>query len=412
MRVAENFCPGILHAGPAKDGMLIRIRVPGGLIDAPQLSTVAALSAAFADGQVEITSRGNLQLRAIKERSLPEIVDALRSVELLPSRQHDRVRNIFTSPLTGLDSEEFIDTQSLVRELDKRLIADDAFVDLHPKFSFGIYGGSRLFSHEQDDLALQAIHGSALNGPALFQLFLGGTDTCYAVSLDHAVDCLLKAARRCILLAKHNGLPVRGKRLVATSGVMESMLESVSPFLTPSINPGLRNVVTLSPIGVHEAAQTYQRNIIPAIPLGRLTSKQAQRISEVAIESEGDLRLAPCRDRVVGAVPLSRIAIVAAQLDSVGLYLDGRNGFHGIAACAGVTGCDASLADVRTDAAMLAQRLAGRALLPGWTVNLSGCEKQCAMRHGATAALIGTSSGYLLRINGQPAHEPSSPETP
>src|SRR5260370_4587716 len=186
MRVGENFCPGILYAVCAKDGMLIRIRVPGGLIDARQLSTVAALSAAFADGQVEITSRGNLQLRAIKERSLPETVDALRSVELLPSRQHDRVRNIFTSPLTSLDSDEFIDTQSLVRELDKRLIPDDAFVDLHPKFSFRIYVGSRLFSHEQDDLALQAIHGSALNGPALFQLFLGGTDTCYAVSLDHA----------------------------------------------------------------------------------------------------------------------------------------------------------------------------------------------------------------------------------
>ena len=411
MRVGENFCPGILHAIPAKDGMLIRIRVPGGLIDARQLSTVAALSAAFADEQVEITSRGNLQLRAIKERSLPEIVDALISVELLPSRQHDRVRNIFTSPLAGLDPEEFIDTRSLVRELDKRLIADDVFVDLHPKFSFGIYGGSRLFSHEQDDLALQAIHGSALIEPPLFQLFLGGTDTCHAVSLDHAVDCLLEAARLCILSAKHNGLPVRGKRLVATPGVMESMLESVLAFLTPSFDPGIRNVVTLPPIGVHVSAQTCQRNIIPAIPLGRLTSKQAQRISESAVESEGDLRLAPWRGVVLGAVPLSCIATVAAQLDSVGLYLDGRAGFHGIAACAGVTGCDASLADVRSDAAMLAQRLAGRTLLPGWTVNLSGCEKQCAMRHGATAQLIGTSSGYLLRINGQPAHEPSSPET-
>jgi len=411
MRVGEKFCPGILQAVPAKDGMLIRIRVPGGLIDARQLSTVAALSAAFADGQVEITSRGNLQLRAIKERSLPEIADALRSVELLPSRQHDRVRNIFTSPLAGLDSEEFIDTQSLVRELDKRLIADDAFVDLHPKFSFGIYGGSRLFSHEQDDLALQAIHGSALNGPALFQLFVGGTDTCHAVSLDHAVDCLLEAARLCILLAKHNGLPVRGKRLVARSGVMESMLESVSAFLTPSLDPGIRNVVTLPPIGVHVAAQTCKRNIIPAIPLGRLTSKQAQRISESAVESKGDLRLAPWRGVVLGAVPLTHIASVAAQLDSVGLYLDGRSGFHGIAACAGVTGCDASLADVRSDAAVLAQRLAGRTLLSAWTVNFSGCEKQCAMRHGATAELIGTSSGYLLRITGQPAHEPSSPET-
>ncbi len=411
MRVGENFCPGILHAVPAKDGMLIRIRVPGGLIDARQLKTVAALSAIFADGQVEITSRGNLQLRAIEECSLPEIVDGLTSVELLPSRRHDRVRNISTSPLAGLESEEFIDTRSLVRELDKRLIADDAFVDLHPKFSFGIYGGSRLFSHEQDDLALQAIRGSAFHGPPRFQLFLGGTDMCHAVSFDHAVDCLLEAARLCILLAKHDGLPVRGKRLVAVSGVVESVLEGVSAFLAPSLDPGTRNVVTLPAIGVHVSAQTCQRNIIPVIPLGRLSSKQAQRISESAVECEGDLRLAPWRGFVLGAVPVSRLARVVAQLDSVGLYLDGRTGFHGIAACAGVVGCDASLADVRSDAAMLAQRLAGRIHLPGWTVNLSGCEKQCAMRHGATAELVGTSSGYLLRINGQPAYEPLPTET-
>jgi hypothetical protein len=31
------------------------------------------------------------------------------------------------------------------------------------------------------------------------------------------------------------------------------------------------------------------------------------------------------------------------------------------------------------------------------------------MRNGATAELIGTPSGYLLRINGQPITEPCSP---
>jgi precorrin-3B synthase len=411
MKVGENFCPGILHAVPAKDGMLIRIRVPGGLIESRQLSAVAALSAAFADGQVEITSRSNLQLRAIKECSLSEIVDALMSVELLPSRQHDRVRNIFTSALAGLDSEELIDTRSLVRELDKRLIADDAFVDLHPKFSFGIYGNSLLFCREQDDLALRAVSGSESTWPALFQLFLGGTDTGYAVSLDHAVDCLLQAARSCILLARQHGLPVRAKSLLAASGIMESILQTLSPLLTPSLNQGFPSSVRLSPPGVYEAAQQGQRNIIPAIPLGRLTSQQAQRLSESAAESEGDLRLAPWRGVVLGAIPLDRTAAVAAQLDSVGLYLDGRSGFQGIAACAGLSGCEASLADVRTDAATLARHLAERAVLPGWTVNFSGCEKQCAMRQGATAELIGTPAGYLLRIDGRSIPAPCSPQS-
>jgi precorrin-3B synthase len=411
MKTGDNFCPGILHAVPAKDGMLIRIRVPGGLINARQLSTVAALSSAFADGQVEITSRSNLQLRAIQERHLPEIVAAFESIELLPSRKHDRVRNICTSPLAGLDPEESIDTRSLVRELDTRLIADDDLLDLHPKFSFGIYGTSRLFSPEQDDIALRAVFGSGSSRPALFQLFLGGTDTGCAVSLDHAVDCLLDAARSCILLAKQHGLPIRGKKLFAASGMMESILKTLSRFLLPSVKLPLPSAATFSPLGVHEAAQRGQRNLIPVIPLGRLTSQQAQCISESAAESQGDLRLAPWRGVVLGAIPLERTSAVAVQLSSVGLYLDGQSGFHGIAACAGVGGCEASLADVRTDAATLAQHLAGQTVLPGWTVNFSGCEKKCAMRNAVTAELIGMPSGYLLRIDGQPISESCSPQT-
>lgn len=410
MKVGDNFCPGILHAVPAKDGMLIRIRIPGGIIEPRHLSAVASLSSAFGGGHVEITSRSNLQLRAIQEFHLPEIAAALESVELLPSRQHDRVRNICTSPLAGLGPEE-LDTRSLVRELDTRLIADYDFLDLHPKFSFGIYGSSQLFSREQDDVALRAVPGSRSSRQVLFQLFLSGTDTGYAVSLDDAVDCLLKAARSCILLAKQYGVPVRGKGLLSTSRMMESILQPLSSLLTPSLNPGLRSTVMFSPLGVYAAIQHGQTNIIPTIPLGRLTSQQAQRLSELAVESEADLRLAPWRGVVLGAVPPGRTAAVVAQLSSVGLYIDGRSGFQGIAACAGLGGCEASLADARTDAAMLARHLARQTVLPGWTVNFSGCEKQCAMRKGATIELIGIQSGYLLRINGQPIPEPCSPPT-
>ena len=410
MRVGENLCPGIFHAVPAKDGMLIRIRIPAGLISAPQLSAVATLSAAFADGQVEITSRGNLQLRAIEERSLPEVVAKLTSMELLPSQQHDRVRNISSSPLAGLDPDEFVDTRPLVRKLDKHLIADEAFIHLHPKFSFGIYGGGSLFSHEQDDLALHAIRDAGPNQSARFQLFIGGADTGSAVGRDEAVDSLLLAATLCIQTAEQYGLPVRCKRLAATPGVMDHILQTLSPFLAPSAHFCLPRKVALAPIGIHPSAQSCERNFIPGVPLGRLTSDQAEDLSQLATASRGDLRLAPWRGIVLGGVPLTNVTSVVTRLNSIGLYLDGRDGFHGIAACAGNAGCDASLADVRGDAAMLAQRLTGHALLTGWTVNLAGCEKQCAMRHGATIELIGTSSGYLVRMDGMPAYESCSSE--
>jgi sulfite reductase beta subunit-like hemoprotein len=85
----------------------------------------------------------------------------------------------------------------------------------------------------------------------------------------------------------------------------------------------------------------------------------------------------------------------------MGLSCDARDGFRGIAACAGSDGCEASLADVRGDAASLAQRLSGHAVPSGWTVNLSGCEKQCGRRHGATAELVAGPMGYNLNIAGR-----------
>ncbi len=77
MRVGASFCPGIVHAVPARDGLLLRVRVPGGLLLAGQLGAVAALSSTFGDGQIEITSRANLQLRGIGTQDLPQVVAAL-----------------------------------------------------------------------------------------------------------------------------------------------------------------------------------------------------------------------------------------------------------------------------------------------------------------------------------------------
>jgi precorrin-3B synthase len=116
VRAGENFCPGVLHAVPAKGGSLIRIRVQGGLIEAAQLLAVADLSSRFADGTVEITSRANLQIRALQSQDLAPVAREITAAGLLPSATHDRVRNIITSPLAGLEAEEIIDIRAMILE--------------------------------------------------------------------------------------------------------------------------------------------------------------------------------------------------------------------------------------------------------------------------------------------------------
>ncbi len=397
MRVGEDFCPGVLHAVPAKDGLLIRIRVPGGLIEANQLSTVADLSSGFADGTIEITSRANLQLRAIRNQDLDHIVESISSAGLLPSQWHDRVRNIVTSPIAGLDVDEIIDPRPLIHELDRRLRADTVFVNLHPKFSFAIHGGPRRFSRDDDDISLEAV---GFNATPYIQFSISGTCLGVVVKPSDAVDCMLAAAKICIGLAKESSLPVRGKTVVTIPGAMKRIVDALSHLLTPPPVSPSSCLVNEALIGIYPTTQNDRVSIIPSVPLGRLTAEQAHYLAASANEWEGDLRLAPWRGVVLGSIPKSAVDNIVGRLHSMGLSCDGRDGFRGIAACAGNNGCEASLADVRGDAASLAQRLSGHSAPSGWTVNLSGCEKQCARRHSATAELVAGPLGYTLNIEG------------
>lgn len=376
----------------------MRVRVPGGLIEADQLGAIAELAAEFADGTIEITSRANLQLRAIQERDLEKMIGGIVSAGLLPSPRHDRVRNIVTSPVAGLDAGENIDTRPLVRELDRRLSADSVLAELHPKFSFGLYGGRRRFSHDVDDLSLDALDGDA---NPLLGFSIGGAASGFTVTVDNAVDCLLEAARVCIALAREAGVPVRGKGVIAIPGAMGHLIDALSHYLVRCAASLPSSSLAEALLGVYRTIQADRVSVIPLAPLGRLSAEQARCLADIAKEREGDLRLAPWRGVVLGSVPSAAADDIVGRLESVGLSCDGRNGLRGIAACAGITGCDASLADVRSDAALLAERLSDKDAPRGWTVNLSGCDKQCARRHGATAELIADASGYTLKIKGQ-----------
>ncbi len=95
----------------------------------------------------------------------------MASAGLLPSGEHDRVRNIIASPFAGLDTKELLDTVPFVEELDDRLSADSELAELHPKFSLALHGGGRWFSRESDDLAMQALD---VEGKIYFHLTIGG----------------------------------------------------------------------------------------------------------------------------------------------------------------------------------------------------------------------------------------------
>src|SRR4051794_41951328 len=98
-RTRADACPGALQTHAAADGALARVRVPGGLLSAAQLRVLPGAARELGDGALELTSRGNVQLRGLADGAAPEMGDWLAAAGLLISETHVRVRHALASAL-------------------------------------------------------------------------------------------------------------------------------------------------------------------------------------------------------------------------------------------------------------------------------------------------------------------------
>lgn len=402
----DRRCPGALHAVAVRDGLLARIRIPGGLVTAAQVRALASAAERCGDGRIDVTSRGSVQLRGIAAAALTELAEALAAAGLLPSATHDRVRNIVASPFTGVDPDEMIDTRPLVRELDARLVADRAFAALPAKFCFAVDGGGRPFDTAIADLALRAVKADA---GLRFHLVVGGMPTGFGVATAAAVGVLLDAARAALAFAASREAPPRGWRLVTLRGARSAIVSAIAPRLAVCPVPATTAQRADVPTGILPARRANCMNVVPSIPLGRLEAKQARAVADIADRCRAELRLAPWRGVVIAGVPRAAVRNVVAGLDRVGLAIDASDGYAGLAACAGIDGCAFALADVRRHAAELARLRSGMHPSAMSSVNLAACAKRCGMRRGATADLVATETGYDVTLEGKLVRSGASP---
>lgn len=173
MPVSPDRCPGVLRLHEAADGLLARVRVPGGRITADQLRAIAA-GARLGNGIVELTSRASLQIRGLRDGAA--IAPVLEAAGLLPSHTHERVRNILASPLADAA------TLAVVEELDSALCAAPDLAGLSGRFLFAVEDGSGLHGRAAD-VTLRI--GGPLDVPAALAAARRGVHIPGEVPLDH-----------------------------------------------------------------------------------------------------------------------------------------------------------------------------------------------------------------------------------
>ncbi len=139
--------------------MLVRLRLVGGRVTAGSLRSLAEVSKRFGDGHVHVTSRANLQLRALPGSDgqlSQEALVALERTGLLPTRTHELVRNIMASPLSGISGGR-ADVRPLAAALDALVCDNPALAELPARFLFVLDDGRGDLLDRACDLGLVAL---------------------------------------------------------------------------------------------------------------------------------------------------------------------------------------------------------------------------------------------------------------
>lgn len=428
LRGRGDACPGALRLHPADDGALARVRLPAGLLTSRQAEALARAAEDLGDGRLDITSRGNVQLRGLAGECGGALADLLREAGLLPSDRHERARNIVASPLAGLDGSGHGDVRAWARSLDVLLCEEPGMAALSGRFLFALDDGRGDMAALGADVTLIAAPG----GEALLRVGAAGPAR-PPVELRIAAD---DAPRSAVLAAMEFLAKVQesGSRAWRVAELPEGHLVS-APGLAHRL-AGAGVVAADAGAGARSAAAPGAadprasgdaqpppepepglisgpdgRCALSALaPLGRFTAAQWRALARIAARDGMDeMRVTPWRGVLLPGLPEHAGRSGLAALAGAGLVVDRDSPWYGVGACTGRTGCAKSLSDVRADAAR-AVRHAGPGALP---VYWSGCERRCGRPGtGRWVDVLATGDGYRVSVHGAPGPEHTASAVP
>ncbi|MEV4516438.1 precorrin-3B synthase [Dactylosporangium sp. NPDC049525] len=398
-RDAPDRCPGAVQVHAAADGGLARVRLPGGRLSVAALAVLRGAALDLGDPALELTSRGNIQVRALRPGAEVELAARLSAAGLLPSDTHERVRNIIASPLSGRDGLGELDVRPVVAAYDAGLCADASLADLPGRFLVTVDDGRGDVTPLGGDVGL---HGDRLVLAGTVMPAGAGT-----VTPAGAADLLLRATRAFLAeRAEQGGTAWRlteltdGRARVAAR-LATSYATDAGQYSGPDrADVGQYNGFDRADVGQYDGRRgpvagwapqlDGQAALTVVVPLGLFTQAQSAALVEAA---PGEIIVTPWRTVVVPDVPVAQAGPVETLLTAAGLVTDPASPWAGVTACAGRPGCAKALADVRADARAAVEAGTVPRDLP---VHWVGCERRCGAPKGRHVEMLATADGYQV----------------
>jgi precorrin-3B synthase len=373
------------------DGLLVRL-IPHAPIDIDKLCILCTAAEEHGNGIIEITQRGSLQIRGLREASATTFAHIIASLEI----GADQGPPLVTSPLLGLDLEEPFDSTTLVSSVRNRLQQERPNLEsLGPKVSVLIDGGGQLhLDAVSSDIRLVATSNS------LFQLSLAGN----ARNAKHLgyVPAARAAATVEELLRRiaNRGPTARARDLIRDQEVSKEIRLSLGDRLIDG--PAADTRPFAETVGVYRLSTgNVARGF--ALPFGHTTAGALRRFAHAAADN-GASSIRPAPGRSLLAIGLSPSAVDKLDKSAVAVdfVVDAHDPRRHVVACAGAPACASAELSTRQLAPEVARAIrswAGTSKI----AHLSGCSKGCAHPGPAALTLVGPNR---LILNGRAGDTP------
>jgi len=388
--VKRGWCPDVLHPMPTGDGLLVRLHPPLGRLTSDQLRVIATAARSCGNGLIDVSSRGNLQIRGLREYSHPALVEQLAAADLVGPLLH----RTMVSPLAGGDPTDHVDAAALAERVEA---AVQTVHGLPGKLTIAIDGGGLfpLGELNADIYAVAIDLGSITIGLAAAE----GPRWCGTVSpmeLPSAIAALLVDFAEAI---------ARGR----SSAAIRDMPADLCAELAAAARLGPPTVLSRRPPAPQAGVVQIPgggAGVVLALPFGRCDADALTRIAGWAERfGDGEVRLSPWRGIVLPAVRRQDLGTLISLAAGAGLITEPDDPRLAVFACPGRPDCANASVMTRHDAARLA--IAARPLLrTGAGIHVSGCAKGCAHPGPAALTLVGDNGAYAVVVEGSP-HGPA-----
>ncbi|MFT5623092.1 MAG: ferredoxin-nitrite reductase [Bacteroidia bacterium] len=410
---------GLFHVKPAQDSFMLRTRVAGCALKSYQFAGLAEIAEDFGGGYLDLTTRGNTQVREIMPKDTIATLMKLDELGLTSKGSGaDNLRNITASPTCGFDPEEVLDVLPYAQSMHHYILNNRDLYGLPRKFNISFDNGGRVsVCADTNDIAFYAVRigeGQGVEPGVYFRVMLCGITG----HKQFAQDCgiLIKPSQAVPLAAamvrvfiengdRTNRKKSRLKYLVDDWGTEKFLSETERKITFELPRFALENCEPRGAthqhghIGVYNEKEAGLNYIGVVIPVGRMMPDQVRAIAKLAdTYGRGDIRLTAWQNLIIPGIKDVDVAAVKTAVVEMGFHYKSSTISGGLIACTGNVGCKFAASNTKGHAVQLSRYLESEIELDQpINIHLTGCHHSCAQHYIGDIGLI----GVKVKIDGE-----------